>query len=389
MGAFLSGAVELYGLAVACLVLVTVAWVRLRTVSWNVSVTRTVVPTRFSSGASSRVELVARNSASKPSPEAEGRDPLGSSGRAARFNIASMQPGEERRTTYQLPPLRRGVYQLGPLSVLVGDPFGLAELEQRSAGEATLVVHPRFEVLPYTSLHSGSRPSFGHVRLAGGPDPDSFLLRRYVAGDDLRRVHWPTTARVGELTLRQDEPRGNDLVVVVADLRMDKSETARSAVDDAFEAVLESAATICSVWIRSGSEVRLLTSAGYDSGPGCGPGHFTAILDGLAASEPHAPGGPPVRLGFSAGCIPITIVTTDRCTPSLLGDLTGRQPAQSDTVVVIATVGEGFDETANGRHSPDDGDPGLLANLANVHRSLYVPVGSTLGRQMARGDGAR
>ncbi len=387
LGAFLSGAIELYGLAVACLVLVTVAWVRLRTASWNVAVTRTVVPTRFPSGTSSRVELVAINAASKASPEAEGRDPLGTSGRAARFNIASMRPGEVRRTTYHLPPLKRGVYELGPLSLLVSDPFGLAETEQLSAGEATLVVHPRFEVLPYGTLPSANRPSLGRARRTGGPDPDSFLLRRYVPGDDLRRVHWPTTARVGELTLRQDEPRGDDLVVVVADLR--RSGTARPAVDEAFEAVLESAATICSGWIRSGSEVRLLTSAGYDSGRGSGPNHFAAILDGLAASQPHDPGGLPVRLGFTPGDFPLMIVTTDRCTPTLLGELTGSYPTQMDTVVVIATVADGFAQPKDGSHSPDGEDTGLLASLDNMCRSLYVPAGSTVGRQLAGGGGAR
>lgn len=380
LGAFLSGAVELYGLAVAFVVLVAFAWVRLRTASWNVVVTRTVLPARFSSGATSRLELVARNPTSRPSPEAEGWDPLGDRWRAARFNLASMQPGEVRRTTYQLPPLRRGVYKLGPLSVRVSDPFGLAEAEHQGAGQATLVVHPNFEVLPYGSLRCGGRQSLGHARPARGSEPDSFLLRRYVPGDDLRRVHWPTTARVGELTLRQDEPGAeNDAVTVVVDLR--SSATPDPAVnEDAFEAVLESAATVCSSWIRSGSEVRLLTSSGYDSGQGRGPNHFTAILEGLAAAEPHDPDCLAIRLDCNPGEIPLTIVTTDRCTPGLLADLAGSYPTRSDTVVVVATAAPA---------SPAEPAPDLLRSLADACVTLYVPAGSTLGRQLMQGGGAK
>jgi len=399
LGAFLSGAIELYGLAVAFLVLVTFAWVRLRAASWNVVVTRTVIPARFSSGANSRVELVARNPTSRPSPEAEARDPLGDSWRAARFNLASMQPGEVRRTTYQLPPLRRGVYKLGPLSVRVSDPFGLAEAEHRSAGEATLVVYPRFEVLPYGSLSLGDRPSLGRARRARGSEPDSFLLRRYVPGDDLRRVHWPTTARVGELTLRQDEPKvADDRVAVVVDLRTNAA-LHPAVTDETLETVLESAATACSGWIRSGCEVRLLTSGGYDSGPGSGPNHFAAILDGLAAARPHDPGGVPIRLGLCPGDVPLTIVTTDRCTPGLLADLTGSYPTQADTVVVVASAAQVPAATPGGGYSsdgplpdgpfPDGKTPDLVRSLAGKCRTLYVPTGSTLGRQLAQGGVAK
>ncbi len=402
LGAFLSGAIELYGLAVACLVLVTVGWARLRAATWEVEITRTVVPARFSSGATGRVELSARNVGSRPSPEAIGKDPLGSSGRIARFNIAAIQPGEVRRTTYQLPRLRRGVYKLGPLSVAVSDPFGLAETNHRSAGEATLVVHPRFEVLPYASLHSGSGVSSGNARPAAGAEPDGFLLRRYVAGDDLRRVHWPTTARVGELTLRQDETTDNNLVVVAVDLRKHVTASPPPA-DDTFEAVLESAATICSGWLRSGSEVRLLTSGGFDSGRGRGLKHLTAILDGLAAAQPHDPGEAPVRLGFRPGDVPLTVVTSDRCTPELLRQLTASQPTHADTVVVVGTATGAPTPPRGVGHSPSRrphpnvasaevaslfGEPSeLLESLAHACRSIYVPAGSTIGQQLTRGGG--
>lgn len=397
LGAFLSGAIELYGLAGAALVLVVVAWTRARHASWDVAFTRTVTPSRIPVGTSCRVDLAAHNIGSKGTPRAEGRDPYGDTGRTARFSVASIKPGEIRSTSYSVTPSSRGLYRLGPLSIRVSDPFGLAEAVGRAAGEASLRVHPRFEVLPDLTVPTGGRSFRKPTRRMGDSEPDSFLLRRYSLGDDLRRVHWPTTARIGELTLRQNEPRQAGFVVIVADLRRgivapyepDRHSSGAGAEGSAsreepLETLLETAATLAASWLRAGVDVRFLTSGGFDSGRATGRGHLAAILDALADASPHdsARSGP---VASTHGDTPIVVVTTDRCTQQLLRDLLGQRATASVTVVKVAAGGGESREGGPGRHTPIGAEAiGIEVRPVDdtLGRQIHIPPGSSLGKQI-------
>ena len=407
LGAFLSGALELYGLSAAALVLVVVAWGRARFASWEVAFTRTVTPARVAVGGTCRVDVMACNTGRRASPRAEGRDPFGDTGRTARFSIASLRPGEVRRTSYRVTPSRRGVYSLGPLSVRVCDPFGLAEAVGRAAGEAKLRVHPRFEVIPDSALPGGGRLRRRATGQSDGTEPDSFLLKRYSVGDDIRRVHWPTTARVGELTLRHDEPRHSGLVVLVADLRRDTAggdttpgsypgaaipgaaiPGAAIPLDanrlDALETILEATATLSVSWLRAGYLVRLVTSAGFDSGRGAGQAHTMTILDALSEAATHATDRQRLPELPNAD-IPVVVVTTDMCDQRRFVALVGQRTMKNMTVVCVATPVANRTPSEPDRPSTASlgiDDASSVSGIVGPRRQIRIPAGSTLARHV-------
>src|SRR2546429_506598 len=150
----------------------------------------------------------------------------------------------------------------GPLSIGVTDPFGLARRSEPSAGEAELVVRPRVHEI-VAPVAVGSRISAEHEatawRAVVSDLGDEFVtLRDYEVGDDLRRVHWRSTARTGDLMLRQDELRFGEVATVLLDTR------AGAHRGDSFERALEVAASVAAAVVEDGRRLRFLTTGGFD-----------------------------------------------------------------------------------------------------------------------------
>jgi uncharacterized protein (DUF58 family) len=102
-------------------------------------------------------------------------------------------------------------------------------------------------------------------------------LRPYVIGDDLRRVHWPSTARRDELTVRQDERHQQGRTTVLLDVR-------RAVHTEAtFERAVSATASLLVAAEVRGDEIRLVTTEGTDSGYGAGASVLAAMLEFLAA----------------------------------------------------------------------------------------------------------
>ncbi|MCC2028738.1 DUF58 domain-containing protein [Microbacterium sp. YMB-B2] len=130
------------------------------------------------------------------------------------FGIQRLAPGEKAEELFAIPTQRRGVVQVGPVSVVRGDPLGLFERAHRRDEPVDLFVHPQ------TVLFDGQ--SLGFLRdLEGLPAADlsrddvSFhALNEYQPGDDLRHVHWRSTARTGIMMVRQyEETRRSHFVI--------------------------------------------------------------------------------------------------------------------------------------------------------------------------------
>ena len=138
--------------------------------------------------------------------------PVGS-GRGV-FDIHRLAPGDAAEELFAIPTSRRAVVKVGPVSVVRGDPLGLFERVHRRDEPVDLFVHPR------TVNFDGQ--SLGFLRdLEGLPATDlsrddvSFhALREYQPGDDLRHVHWRSTARTGDIMVRQyEETRRSHFVI--------------------------------------------------------------------------------------------------------------------------------------------------------------------------------
>jgi uncharacterized protein (DUF58 family) len=288
------GVLELFVLAGGAIGLTVMAvgsvFVRSRTALEG---SRTLVPSRVHAGADSRVELSVRNRGDRPSPvvtlrdavlpvRAAGRDGTGMGpARQARFHVAPLPPGHSDRAAYRLGAERRGLFRIGPLEAIVSDPFGLATRTSAAAPATELTVYPRVESVAPPPLTTGHDPRAGggHPTALGSGD-EFYGLRAYEQGDDLRLVHWPSTARQDELMIRQQELPWQGRATVLLDVR--------GAVHDetSFEQAVSAAASILTAsWERDG-QIRLLTTDGLDSGFGSGPGHLQAVMEHLAVIEP-------------------------------------------------------------------------------------------------------
>ena len=114
----------------------------------------------------------------------------------------------------------RGRHEIGPLLLRVTDPFGLVEVPRWFRHSDWLTVTPRTVALPPLAL-GGSRSGVGDNRpraFASGSAED-VTVREYRRGDDLRRVHWRSSARMGELMVRREEQPWQSRATVYLDNR--------------------------------------------------------------------------------------------------------------------------------------------------------------------------
>ncbi|CAM5707177.1 hypothetical protein SCALM49S_02073 [Streptomyces californicus] len=148
----------------------------------------------------------------------------------------------------------------------------MCELTRSFSAYDTLVVIPRTVPLPALRL-AGEASGYGDGRqrslaLAG---EDDIIPRGYRHGDDLRRVHWRSTARHGELMVRREEQPQRAKCTVLLDTRQIGYEGA--GPDSAFEWAVSGAASALVHMLERGFAVRLLTDDG-NAVPGEGTGGF-------------------------------------------------------------------------------------------------------------------
>jgi uncharacterized protein (DUF58 family) len=179
-------------------------------------------------------------------------------GRAARLVIGGIRPGAREQASYSLVPQARGRYVLGPLVVDASDPFALTRLRLEFDERDELLVSPEIEDLG-AAPDPSSGPSFGasRARQLFRTGEEYYTMRPYQEGDDLRRIHWPSVARTGELMIRQDESTRRASGLVFLDTRaaaLGRTHT------PAFERAVSVAASIGLLLSRRGFVLRLGTT---------------------------------------------------------------------------------------------------------------------------------
>jgi uncharacterized protein (DUF58 family) len=277
----LLGLPELYVLGTAALALVfvcmTLVWLSIP----QISVHRTLRPPRVHAGTPSRVELAVRNDGHRLTPVLQLHDPVTGTPGAA-LHLVPLDAGAVTGAAYRLPTEHRGVVRIGPMAAGRSDPFGLASRTLDVAGSAELTVLPHIDNITPLPMTLGNDPLAGadHPNALGRSGEDFYGLREYVVGDDLRRVHWPSTARTGELMVRQDELPWQGRVTVVLDL--DRS----SASPALFERMVSAAASIVNASWNRRDLVRLVTTDGVDTGFAAGHAHLDNLMERLAVVQP-------------------------------------------------------------------------------------------------------
>jgi uncharacterized protein (DUF58 family) len=202
--------------------------------------------------------------------DVENRSPIGTSfllledrlptplGRAARLVIGGIRAGARQQATYTLVPQSRGRYLLGPLVVDVSDPFALTRLRLEFDDREELLVAPEVEDLG-AAPDPASGPSFGasRARQLFRTGEEYYTMRSYQEGDDLRRIHWPSVARTGELMIRQDESTRRASGLVFLDTRATALGRTHTL---AFERGVSAAASVGVLLARRGFVLRLGTT---------------------------------------------------------------------------------------------------------------------------------
>lgn len=217
-------------------------------------------------------------------------------GEVVAVDLPLLAPGRRVKVEYPIPTHTRGLLRVGPLTLSRRGPAGLAHARTVVGDVVEVRVVPR--VLPVRGLPGGVRR--GHVgadeRVERG-GTDLVGLREYVPGDDLRRLHWATSARTGTLMIREDADPARPHLAVVLD---DHLESYAAAED--FEDAVEVAASLVTVAIAEGHPVRLVSSSGavdVELPAGAVDADASAVLAALAdlkAADRAATGRPlPVR----------------------------------------------------------------------------------------------
>lgn len=250
---------------------------------YRISWARAISPARVPAGHTASVSIQLDNVSRLPTGLLLAEDTVPYSiGSRPRFILDRIEPGGSRRLSYPIQPDHRGKYAIGPLHVRVADAFGLAKVGSTAAPPSTLVVTPAVTALPHTSL-AGSWLGEGDARAstAAAAGEDDVVPRAYQDGDGLRRVHWRSTARYGELMVRREEQRWRNRAVLFLDTRLGGHGGRGPA--SSFEYAVSAAASIGVHMAREEMDTEFVT----DAGPVAAPGSFEdVLLDTLAVIRP-------------------------------------------------------------------------------------------------------
>lgn len=293
------------------LLLLSLLTVRLRPLP---RIERRIHPRRPTAGEGVTVSLTLRNPRRRPTAATTIDQPIGERG-GFRAALAPIPGGGRRSSTHEVPTDRRGPVEFHALTVRRRDPLGLVEHRLVVGENSEILVLPRAErVHPDVGATAPiGDPADGGIRSPGAVETGDFsALRPYATGDDLRRVHWPSSARLDDLLIREDEPTGEDHLSVLVDTRPGRGDP------DRFERIVSIAAGFVDLAAARGDRIRLTTLAGFDSGVVTARNRIGPLLEDLALLDrPDDDSLVPAHL--APGTIALT-ASVDHTLPDLLGD---------------------------------------------------------------------
>lgn len=244
-------------------------------------VERAIQPPRVSKGQPAIAVLTFANTGHRATGVTMATQPFGAA--RVRTAIPRLRPGERGLRSYRLPTRQRGVFDVPPLEVVRRDPFDLLRRTRRYGSVETIWVQPR--ILEFRPLPTG------RTRHLDGPSADTspegtvtfHRLRDYAVGDDLRLVHWRSSARTGRLVVRHNVDTSQPYSVVLLDVRPGRYS------DATFEAAVDVTASALVAGAAGGSPVELRCSDGTVLGTR-GSGDLSALMDHLTAARPSTDG---------------------------------------------------------------------------------------------------
>ena len=265
--AFILGERDLLRAGVLILALPLLSALVVSRTRYRLTCSRHVTPSRLSAGHDARVNVLLENVSRIPTGIlfVEDQVPYTIGGRA-RFVIDRIEPHGGREMVYRVSADVRGRYRVGPLTVRLADPFGLVELARSFTTADRVTVTPPIVALPHGRL-MGSWMGGGEsrARTVATAGEDDVAAREYRHGDDLRRVHWRSTARYGELMVRREEQQWQSRGTLFLDTR--RLAHWGDGPGSSFEQGVSAAASIGVRLGREGLGLRYVTDTGESLAP--------------------------------------------------------------------------------------------------------------------------
>ncbi|MGW9112262.1 DUF58 domain-containing protein [Microbacterium sp. NPDC055683] len=290
--------------------------------------------------------------------------PVGS-GRGV-FGVRQLAPGDSIEELFSIPTQKRAVLAVGPVSIVRGDPFGLYERVDRRDEPVPLYVHPRTVRLEGQSIGFVRDLEGMETRDLARDDIAFHALSEYQPGDDLRHVHWRSTARTGTLMMRTyEQTRRSHFVIGLSTATADYAgeaefETAVSAAASLGLRALRDAfhveARVPAGPLRADSGRRLLDSLSGVDGTRSREGRVADLAGAVAASAPLAS--------------VVVLVCGGGTAPADLRDAVSRLPAGARTLAVVVSA-----DAETGRRRIGDTDVLTIAELDDLPRALRKALG--------------
>jgi uncharacterized protein (DUF58 family) len=280
---YLLGERGLLCVGIALLTLPLFATTAARRAQYRLTCTRRISPPRVPVGQAAMVTLRLENVSRLPSGIMLAEDSVPYAlGTRPRYVLDRIERSGVRELTYPLRSDLRGKFEIGPLQLRVADSFGLVELSRSFTGRSQLVVTPRVVPLATTVLsRSWAGEGEGRARLSSSAGEDDVIPRSYRDGDDVRRVHWRSTARYGELMVRREEQRWRNRATILLDTR--GSAHMGTGAGSSFELAISAAASVGVHVTQQGLTGQLITDGETIAG---GALFQDALLDSLAVIRP-------------------------------------------------------------------------------------------------------
>ncbi|CAN5288860.1 DUF58 domain-containing protein [soil metagenome] len=292
-------------------------------------------PRRVVAGDRALGRMLVTNSGRKPLTPTRMELPVGTG--VAEFSIPRLAPDAENEELFAMPTHRRALILAGPAISVRGDQLGLVRRTVSWTEQVELFVHPKTTRLLATAPGLVRDLEGQSSAVITNSDLAFHALRQYEPGDDIRNVHWRTSARTGQLMVRQyTETRRSQLLLVQS------AETTHYASEEEFELAISVLASIGCQVIREKTNLDVVWEGAIIRNRS-----VTALLDDTCRIQPTDAAFPALRdfVRFSTRSLAI---------PSLVVLVVGSQVETreirsvttlygTDTVVIVVRVAEGQD----------------------------------------------